>query len=105
MKHIIALLLLLTGCSALTPQQVDTAQDAVDTAAALCTNQLLRSDTRRMLLESGMAPVEATATIQTACAVLAASKPGIDALLDQAAQARTTPARMLQAEARRRGLL
>ena len=58
-----------------------------------------------MLLDSGMLPETATAIINSTCEVLATSKPGIDVLLEQAAQQRTTPARMLEIEARRRGLL
>ena len=102
-------LMLVGGCSALTGQQtqdvVNTAQDAVATAVALCNNALLRSDTPKKLLDSGMLPETATAVINSTCEVLATSKPGIDALLEQAAQQRTTPARMLELEARRRGLL
>lgn len=105
MKHALILALALTGCSAFGPQEAETAQDAVDTAADLCTNQLLRSEAPRMLIDSGVLPEVVPDVIETACAVLAASKPGIDALLQQAAQQRTTPARMLTLEAQRRGLL
>ena len=105
MKHALFFAIALTGCSALTGQQAQDTQQAVDTAAGLCSNTLLRSDTPRMLLDSGVLPEAVPAVVDTACAVLAASKPGIDALLQQAVQQRTTPARMLELEARRRGLL
>lgn len=101
----VSLVMLLAGCSALTGQQAQDAQQAVDTAASLCSNTLLRSDTPRMLLDSGMLPEAIPPAIDTACAVLAASKPGIDSLLQQAQQQRSTPARALTLEAQRRGLL
>ena len=57
-------MLLVGGCSALTGQQtqdvVNTAQDAVDTAVALCNNALLRSETNKTLLDSGMLPETAS---------------------------------------------
>lgn len=99
------MVLLLTGCSALTGQQAQDAQQAVDTAAALCSNTLLRSDTPKMLIDSGVLPEVVGDVVNNACAVLAASKPGVDALLEQAQQQRTTPARVLTVEAQRRGLL
>jgi hypothetical protein len=52
-----------------------------------------------------MLPEAIPPAINTACTVLAASKPGIEALLEQAARQRSTPERALTLEAQRRGLL
>ena len=105
MQAVLAVTLLITGCAPFAGQPVQDAQQAVDTAASLCSNTLLRSDTPRMLLDSGVLPEAVPGVIDTACAVLAASKPGIDALLEQAQRQRSTPARALTLEAQRRGLL
>jgi hypothetical protein len=97
------LLMALPGCGLLQSAPV---QSGLDAAEAVCNNTLLRSpDVQRMLIQSGVLPESVATVIESACAVLAATKPGLDSLLEQADKARAPRDRVLAAEARSRGLL
>jgi hypothetical protein len=95
---ILALAVTLTACAGW--QQP--AETTADTAEALCTNTLLRSEeTQRMLLDSGVLPESVPPIVEAACAAL----PGVQALIEQADRQRSPRARVLLAAARARGLL
>jgi len=97
------LLMALPGCGLLQSAPV---QSGLAAAEAVCTNTLLRSpDVQRMLIQSGVVPESVATVIESACAVLAATKPGLESLLEQADKARAPRDRVLSAEARSRGLL
>ena len=93
-------LLALTGCAG----WQDTTKTGVDVATQICENELLRTEAPNMIA-SGMAPPIVSEVINTACGILAATKPGLDTLLAQADQARAPRGRVLAAEAKARGLL
>lgn len=85
------------GC---TPaQQQAPVQTALDGAQAVCQNQLLRSDTPKMLIDSGVLPALVPAIIESTCAGLPLAE------LLAGTEFRSTGVRALQKAARQRGLL
>jgi hypothetical protein len=89
--------LLLVGCAS----WQDTAQTGLDVAQAVCENELLQE----LLREDRMLSPVAADLAENACTVLAATEPGLQAILAQADQARAPRGRILAAEARARGAL
>jgi hypothetical protein len=93
----VTLVLLLSGCAG----WQDTAQTGLDVAQAVCENELLQE----LLREDRMLSPVAADLAQNACTVLAATEPGLQAILAQADQARAPRGRILAVEARARGAL
>jgi hypothetical protein len=91
-------LLLALGCTPLSSSQI--VHTALDQTQAVCQNTLLRSDTPKMLINSGVLPDLVGDVIEATCAALPVAE-----IIASADKQRAPRARALQAAARERGLL
>jgi hypothetical protein len=92
------LLLVATSCAETTRGQV--VQTVLDQGQAICQSELLRSNTPKMLIDSGVLPELVDDVIEATCATLPVAE-----IIAGADKQRAPRARALQAAARERGLL